>query len=242
MQTVQKTCAFIFTLGLYFALAPSAAAQGNTVVSSFTISGGPLIGATFQTASASIQIQRALNDNGDDFVYVSANGPVVVTCPVMSSGFCVIPAGASNSTGVVTAGWTSQSVDVTVTARVYFWYGDPGQTADVTVVPPTISVSVSPNSIVGASAQTATANLTVNAAPNGPLVRLIGDPQVATPQPGKLDSGGGTTTTLAVAVSAGLVPVAAVTTTLLGTVGVLAVKVKVPVPLAGTVTPPGKIT
>jgi len=78
VTTAYKSCVFIFAFGLYLALATSAAAQTNTVVSSFSMS-GELVGSSTETASGSISITRAPGDEGDVNIQVGSNGPVTIT-------------------------------------------------------------------------------------------------------------------------------------------------------------------
>ncbi len=165
-----KSRVFVSLLGIYVLVNTSLYAQ--TVVSSFSMS-GTVVGSSTQTASGTISISRATGDDGDVDVEVGSDGPITITCPAMNGDFCVVPAGASGTQATGTPGWTSQQVVVTVFAAVYGG-GDGGQTGSVTVVPPSISLSVSPNTLVGGTSQSATGTVSVNATPSGEWVVNIG--------------------------------------------------------------------
>jgi RHS repeat-associated protein len=140
-------------------------AVAQTFVSNITINGGPLVGASTQTATGQVTIQRDPNDQGADFVSISGSA-TTFTCPQMSQGFCVIPAGSDSSSITVMGSYVNQTVVDTVSAYVIYVGPNNPQTTNVTVNPFVISLAVSPSSLVGGAGTTATGTITVtNATP-----------------------------------------------------------------------------
>jgi hypothetical protein len=112
----------VFSLTMFILTLSTVPSLAQTHVTSFTIS-GQIIGSSTQTAPAMIQIQRDPSDVSSDTVRVV--GGANITCPLMNSDGCVIPGGATSTTGTVSAGWVSQSTTYTMTASVENW-NDPG--------------------------------------------------------------------------------------------------------------------
>jgi RHS repeat-associated protein len=116
--------------------------------------GGSLVGGSNQSLSGTVTISRAEGETGSVSVYMTVSGPIYVTG-------VVIPAGQTSAPFTLTAPNIVTSAQTgTVTAAI----GVSQKSASVTVEPLTVSLSLAPSSVIGASsANSFTGTITLNA-------------------------------------------------------------------------------
>jgi RHS repeat-associated protein len=149
---VKLRSAFPLVLFLFLAFTSSPAAT----VSSISL-GSSIVGGSNQQLSGTVIINRGPGDTGTVFVSMLLSGGVqLIESPIF-------PAGVSSSSFKVDApGFVATSQAASVTAAI----GVSQQTANVTITPMTVSLSLA-GSVIGGSTQTLTATVTTSAPVKG---------------------------------------------------------------------------
>jgi hypothetical protein len=147
---------------LAFAFLPATAHATNTVTT-FTVSGGPVVGGSVQYANGEITV--ADRAPGGMAVYISPDinnlVPVGVECPpnhTVTDRTCALFDGESSITVKLTGGCVSQAG--TATLKAFNPYSpDPGQTSSLTVNPLQMTLAISPTLLHGGTGETASGSV-----------------------------------------------------------------------------------
>lgn len=155
----------------------TATAHASNTVTTFTISGGPVVGGSVQYANGTVTVLE--RDPGGMSVYISPDinnlVPTGIECPpghVVADRTCALFDGETSITVKITGGCVGQMGTATLKAfnpnRP-----DPGQTASITVNPLQVTLAISPTVYYGGTNQTGNGTVSVNVAPRNSLTMTM---------------------------------------------------------------------